>query len=310
MMPELDLAIIGGGTAGLTAALYGGRAGLRTAVFEQLIPGGQASTILKLENYPGFSAGVDGVTMMSELMQQALNAGAELRYEPISGLEPGTEGQPHRLLSGEKEFQARAVILASGAAPRHLGLPREEELTGHGVSYCATCDGALFRNRTVAVVGGGDTALTDSLVLAQYAEEMLLIHRRQEFRGSPLLQRRVRENEKIRLFLGCTVAELRGEDKLTELLLLRQDGSEESVPAAGLFVAVGVEPRTELFRGLVELDEAGCVRTKPDLSTNIPGIYAAGDCRDTLLRQVVTAAADGALAATMAAQYLLTGAAR
>jgi len=302
----LDLAIIGSGVAGLTAGLYGARAGLNTAIFEQLIPGGQAATILKLENYPGFAAGVDGVTMMSDLMTQAMDAGATLRYDPVEALQPGEAGQPHRLLGPAGSIEARSVIIATGASPRKLDLPREEELTGRGVCYCATCDGALFRNRTVAVVGGGDTALTDALVLAGFAEKVLLIHRREEFRGSPILQKRVRENEKIQLLLGRRVEALLGENKLEQLLLRAQDGSEESVASDGLFVAVGIEPRTQLFRGLVEMDSAGRILTQRDLSTNIPGIYAAGDCRDTLLRQVVTGAADGALAATMAAEYLLT----
>ncbi|MDO4733131.1 MAG: FAD-dependent oxidoreductase [Bacillota bacterium] len=302
----LDMAIIGSGVAGLTAGLYGARAGLETVIFEQLLPGGQAATIMHLENYPGFVNGVDGVSIMNDMMEQATNAGAGLRYDGIQGLQPGAAGQPHLLLGPEGPIEARSIIIATGANPRKLGLPREEELTGRGVCYCASCDGALFRNKVVAVNGGGDTALTDALVLANYAKEVLLIHRREEFRGSPLLQKRVRENEKIKLFLSRTVQELRGENRLEQLLLKKTDGSTELIESDALFVAVGIQPNTEAFRGILELDEMGCIRTQRDLSTNIPGIYAAGDCRDTLLRQVVTGAADGALAATMAAAYLLS----
>ncbi len=302
----LDLAIIGSGVAGLTAGIYGARAGLSTAVFEQLTPGGQTATILKLENYPGFPKGVEGVSFMMDLLEQAASFGAEVRYEPVTRLVPGEAGQAHRLIGPQGETEARTVILATGAAPRKLGLPREEALTGHGVSYCATCDGNLFRGRTVAVSGGGDTALTDALVLANFAEKVYLIHRRDEFRGSPLLQKRVRENEKIQLCLSRVVSELRGEKRLEQLLLTSTKGEADlELDCEGLFVAVGVLPRTEFLRGVVDLDEAGRIRTGRDLSTSIPGIWAAGDCRDTLLRQVVTGAADGALAATMASEYLL-----
>ena len=304
----LDVAIIGSGTAGLTAGLYGARAGLRTAVLEQLVPGGQAATILQLENNPGFKTGIDGVTLMADMMEQAMAAGAELRYDPVEQLIPGATGQPHQLLGPNGTEEARTVIIATGAAPRPLGIDREAELTGRGVSYCATCDGNLYRGRTVAVVGGGDTALTDALVLANYAETVYLIHRRAQFRGSPLLQRRVRENPKIQLRLDRRVQSLSGEKKLDGLTLTRtDDGSQEELACDGLFVAVGIQPRTGFLQGVLDLDEQGRIRTHRDLSTSVPGIYAAGDCRDTLLRQVVTAAADGALAATMAAERLLAG---
>ena len=304
----LDVAIIGSGTAGLTAGLYGARAGLRTAVLEQLVPGGQAATILQLENYPGFKTGIDGVTLMADMMEQAMAAGAELRYDPVEQLIPGATGQPHQLLGPNGTEEARTVIIATGAAPRPLGIDREEELTGRGVSYCATCDGNLYRGRTVAVVGGGDTALTDALVLANYAETVYLIHRRAQFRGSPLLQRRVRENPKIQLRLDRRVQSLSGEKKLDGLTLTRtDDGSQEELACDGLFVAVGIQPRTGFLQGVLDLDEQGRIRTHRDLSTSVPGLYAAGDCRDTPLRQVVTAAADGALAATMAAERLLAG---
>ena len=304
----LDVAIIGSGTAGLTAGLYGARAGLRTAVLEQLVPGGQAATILQLENYPGVKTGINGVTLMADMMEHAIAAGAELRYDPVEQLIPGATGQPHQLLGPNGTEEARTVIIATGAAPRPLGIDREEELTGRGVSYCATCDGNLYRGRTVAVVGGGDTALTDALVLANYAETVYLIHRRAQFRGSPLLQRRVRENPKIQLRLDRRVQSLSGEKKLDGLTLTRtDDGSQEELACDGLFVAVGIQPRTGFLQGVLDLDEQGRIRTHRDLSTSVPGIYAAGDCRDTLLRQVVTAAADGALAATMAAERLLAG---
>ena len=271
--------------------------------FPQLVPNFEAQYEDFKKTIPDTVEIIDGGMVTTK--EQAMAAGAELRYDPVEQLIPGATGQPHQLLGPNGTEEARTVIIATGAAPRPLGIDREEELTGRGVSYCATCDGNLYRGRTVAVVGGGDTALTDALVLANYAETVYLIHRRAQFRGSPLLQRRVRENPKIQLRLDRRVQSLSGEKKLDGLTLTRtDDGSQEELACDGLFVAVGIQPRTGFLQGVLDLDEQGRIRTHRDLSTSVPGIYAAGDCRDTLLRQVVTAAADGAIAAVQANKYI------
>lgn len=302
-MKTVDMAVIGGGIAGYTAALYGARGGLDVLVLEGGVPGGQTATIMNLENFPGFPKGIDGVSLTVNVMQQAEAVGVETEYAPVLEIKPGT---PHRLICDGLDVEAKTVIIATGAIPRKLGVERENALTGKGVGYCATCDGPLYRGKKVAVVGGGDTALTDALVLANYAEEVYLIHRRDEFRGSPLLEKRVRANDKIKLILHHTVEALLGEEKLTGLRLYdRITDLRSEINLDGLFVAVGISPVTEFLEGVVELTANGTVKTERDLSTSVPGIYAAGDCRDTLLRQVVTAAGDGALAATSAIEYLL-----
>lgn len=302
----IDIAVVGCGMAGLTAAVYTARAGMKTVIYERLMPGGQAATILKLENYPGFPEGVNGADLLMQVMEQATKAGAEISYAPVEELRPGENDAPHTLITGEGKQQARAVIIASGANPRKLGLDREIELTGRGISYCATCDGALFRNKRVAVVGGGDTALTDALVLANYAERIFLIHRREEFRGSPILQKRVADTPNIELMMRQTVKELRGEKQLEELLLhdLVTD-MQRPLAVSALFVAVGISPETQFLEGLLDLKANGQIVTDRRLQTSLPRIYAAGDCRDTPLRQVITAAADGALAASSAVEDLL-----
>jgi len=302
----IDIAVVGCGIAGLTAALYGARGGMKTRVFEQLLPGGQAAAILKLENYPGFPQGVNGAELLASAMSQAEAAGAEISYAPVERLKPGREDAPHVLVTGAGELEARAVIIATGATPRKLGLSRENELTGRGVSYCATCDGALYRGKDVAVVGGGDTALTDSLVLAHYANQVYLIHRRDRFRGSPALQEKAAAIPNIALLLNRTVKELRGESRLEELLLHDViTDLERPLAVSGLFVAVGISPETQFLEGLVEMTPSGQIVTDRYLRTSAPRIYAVGDCRDTPLRQVVTAAADGAVAATSAVEDLL-----
>lgn len=305
----IDIAIIGGGMSGLTAGLYAARGGMNAALFEALMPGGQTATIFKLENYPGFPAGVDGAQLMLDTMRQAEQFGCAFHYQDILGLQAARQpDEPHTLLTAEGGREARTVIIASGAAPRQLGLPREQELTGRGVSYCATCDGALFRDKTVAVVGGGDTALTDALVLSRFAAKVLLIHRRDQFRGSRVLQDRVRElaaQGRIELHLQSVVSALLGENRLQALQLRStQNNAESEVITDGLFVAVGIMPRSAFVSGLLKLNENGQIITGRHLETSVPGIFAAGDCRDTVLRQVVTAAADGAVAATSAIEYL------
>ena len=302
---ERDIAIIGGGMAGLTAGLYAARDGMRTVLFEALMPGGQTMNILSLENYPGFPDGVDGATLTANTMQQAEAAGCEIRYENVREIVPANGGGLHQIITDQGEHAARALILAGGATPRRLGLAREAELTGHGVSYCATCDGALFRGKRVAVVGGGNTALTDALVLARYAQRVFLIHRRDSFRGSQVLAQRVRQTPQIELLLARTVSALLGDDKLRGLRLADAAGRDAGELAVdGLFVAVGVSPVSAFAARYLQLRENGAIVTDARLQTSVPGVFAAGDCRDTVLRQVVTAAADGAVAAVSAAAFV------
>lgn len=299
----IDVAVIGGGMAGYTAALYAARGGLDTVVFEGLLPGGQTATIMSLENFPGYPQGVEGIALTTALQEQAEKFGAHTRYEQVESLVPGP---PLTLLGDNWQEQARAVIIASGATPRKLGLPQELELIGRGVSYCATCDGPLYRHKAVAVVGGGDTALTDALVLANYAEQVYLIHRRDRFRGSPLLAARVEASPHITLLMEKRISALQGDKRLSGLTLASTAGQpDQDLAVEGLFVAVGVEPATAAFASVLELDPAGRIITSPGLKTSLPGVFAAGDCRDTLLRQAVTAAADGALAAASAQEYVL-----
>ena len=303
-----DLIIIGSGPAGLAAAIYAQRAKLNTLVIERaMVSGGQVLNTYEVDNYPGLP-GIGGYELGMKFREHADKLGALFAEDEVVRVEDEGAGKVKRVVGEKDTYEAKSLILATGAHHRLLEVPGEKELSGAGVSYCATCDGAFFRNKVTAVVGGGDTALTDALVLANYAETVSLIHRRAQFRGSPLLQRRVRENPKIQLRLDRRVQSLSGEKKLDGLTLTRtDDGSQEELACDGLFVAVGIQPRTGFLQGVLDLDEQGRIRTHRDLSTSVPGIYAAGDCRDTLLRQVVTAAADGALAATMAAERLLAG---
>ena len=302
----IDIAIIGCGIAGLTAGIYGARGGMETVLFEELLPGGQSVNILNLENYPGFPNGIVGSQLLLDTMEQMQNAGASLRYDGLKELKLGKNGSPHTLMFGENREQARTVIIATGANPRKLGVERERELTGRGISYCAACDGALYRDKTVAVVGGGDTSLTDSLVLANFVKKVYLIHRRDEFRGSLVLQQRVQNEPKIEIKLQNKVAALLGEDKLEAVLLhdIVTD-LERELTVDALFVAVGVSPHTEFLEGILKLSSTGQIITDERMATSAPGVFAAGDCRQTPLRQVITAAADGAVAASTAIEYIL-----
>ena len=301
----IDIAIIGGGPAGLSAGLYAARGGAQAVLFEEVFVGGQAAKTHQIDNYPGFSEGIAGSELGMKMEQQATRFGLSIRYEPVDGLDLL---YPVKCVQTQSErAQARAIILCTGANPRSLGIPREEELLGKGVSYCATCDGAFFRGREVAVVGGGDTALSDALYLARFASRVYLIHRRDEFRGVVTLQKAVRAEPKIQMIYSHVVSELLGESKLEGIRLKHVvTGSQTQTEVAGLFVAVGIEPRTSLVRGQLPLTASGYIQTDPFMRTPVKGVFAAGDARETPLRQVVTAVADGAVAATQALEYLST----
>jgi thioredoxin reductase (NADPH) len=304
----IDIAIIGGGPAGLTAALYGARARAATVVFESRLPGGQIVTTDWIENYPGMPEGLHG-SRIGELMHaHAEKFGAEFRT--FAAVERIADERGGFLVTADGEDQlARTVILATGARPRALGIPGEAEFTGRGVSWCATCDGALYRGKTVAVVGGGDSALEEALFLTKFADRVHLVHRRDEFRAARCIQERVHANGKIELHLGRVPVAVVGEDgKVAGLDLIPAGGGpEETLPVAGVFEFVGVHPASELVADLVDLADGGWVKVDASMATSYPGLFAAGDVTDTPLKQVVTAAGQGATAAFEALRYLDSG---
>jgi thioredoxin reductase (NADPH) len=303
-MSHYDCLIIGGGPAGLTAGLYACRAGLKTALLEGMFPGGQITTTDRLENYPGFPDGIGGVDFGAIVAQQATRFGLEILYEQAEAADITGPVKTIRTSSGE--HTARAVILCMGAEPRKLGLPNEEELRGRGVSYCATCDGAFFRDKKVAVVGGGDTACQEAAYLGRMAEKVYLIHRRGELRASGVVAQRVKSDDKVEILWDSVVEGINGDESVRGVTVKNvKTGEARGMALDGLFVAIGVIPRSGLVKGVVELTETGHIKTDRHMRTNIAGVFAAGDVRDTPLRQVVTACADGAVAADAASEYLM-----
>lgn len=297
-----DLAIIGGGPAGLTAGLYGARANLKTIIIEKGLYGGQMQNTLEIENYPGFK-NVGGPELSEHMYNQALAVGCEWKYGDVTQV--SLEGQPKALeVSGEK-IEARSVIIASGAQPRKLGVPGEKELSGRGVSYCATCDGAFYEDLEVVVVGGGDSAVEEGMFLTRYASSVTVIHRRDTLRAQPILQQRAFANPKMKFIFNSEVQEIQGDKRVSGVLVRsNKDGSTQVIPCSGVFIYVGFFPNSEYLKGTGILDEQGYVVTGPDMETAIPGVFAAGDVRNTPLRQIVSAAGDGAIAAMQAYHYL------
>lgn len=300
-----DVIIIGGGPAGLTAGLYTSRAKLRTLLVERMIMGGQVMTTTKVENYPGFPGGIDGPELMLRFQEHCQEFGLEVRSGEVEQLR-AADGIKTLTIDGEA-VSARAVIITTGAEPRKLGVEREAELTGRGVSYCATCDGAFFRNVPVAIVGGGDTAAEEALFLTRFASKVYLIHRRDELRATKILQERLAHNDKVDILWNSAVAGLEADSSgLTGVRL--QDvkgGTERSLPLAGLFVAIGVTPKAHFLADVVQLDADGHILTDAECRTSIPGVFAAGDVRKKILKQIATAVGDGAVAAIMAEKYLM-----
>lgn len=297
-----DIGIIGGGTAGLTAAIYGQRAGKTTIVVESAAYGGQIASSPNVENYPGI-ASISGSEYAMNLMNQAAALGAELKMEQVTGIR---EEDGHKVLvTSGGDIACRTVIVATGMVHRHLGLPKEEKLTGAGVSYCATCDGAFFRGRDVAVVGGGSTALQDADFLANFCRTVYLIHRRDEFRGEISLVEMVKKRENVTFVLSSVVKEILGENAVEGLKLLdKKTGKESSLDVSGVFIAVGQIPKNDLFADVIRLDGDGFILAAEDCMTSRPGVFAAGDCRTKEVRQLTTAAADGTVAAMAALTYL------
>jgi len=301
-----DVIIIGGGPAGYTAALYTARANLKPLVIEGFNWGGQLMITSDVENYPGYPDGVLGPTMMQDFRRQAERFGAEFLTDDVTRAD--FSERPFRVYVGDDEYRTDAVIVATGASARQLGLPSEQVLQGRGVSYCATCDGAFFRDKVVAVVGGGDSAMEEAVFLTRFASKVLVIHRRDEFRASPIMVDRARENEKVELVLNAVVEEVLGtEDGHVTGLRLRDTvtGETRELDVDGVFVAIGHDPNTSLFLDWLDHDEQGYLVTEPrSTRTNIPGVFAAGDVQDHTYRQAVTAAGSGTMAALDAQRWL------
>ena len=298
-----DIVIIGGGPGGMTAGIYGGRAELNTLILEKNFHGGQMVSTNEIENYPALPD-TNGIELSNTMLEHAKRFGAKIEYKGVDKIEVLENGLK-KLTVGDGEVLTRTVILSMGATPRKLGLPNEEKLTGKGVGYCAICDGGFYRNKVVAVNGGGDTAVEDALYLSRLASKVYLIHRRDELRANKTLQTRLFESG-VEVVWNSTIKEILGEDKTEGIITVdKTDGSERKIELDGLFVAIGSNPNTEIVKDLVETAPNGYIITDEDCRTNVPGIFAVGDIRKKSLRQVITAAADGAIAVHAAEKYIL-----
>ena len=304
MEKKFDVIVLGGGPAGYTAAMYTARAGLSTLVIEKLYAGGQMTQTPNIENYPGFPQGIDGVLLGMNFQAGAQNAGVQTLNAEVT--EVKLQGREKVLTTAEGDFIGKAVIVATGADHRHLGLPREWELTGKGVTYCATCDGMFYRDKTVAVVGGGNSAASEALVLSRIAKKVYLIHRRDSLKASRSYNEPLQQAENVEFIWNSQVSPLLGVEKLSGVKITDTlTGEERELELDGLFVSIGRNPATALFRDQLELDENGYIVADESTRTNIPGVYAVGDVRTKEVRQIVTAAADGAVAAHYAEEALL-----
>lgn len=301
-----DMIVVGGGPGGYTAALYAAQAGLSTLVLEQLSAGGQMALTEQIDNYPGYEEGIDGFTLAERMQRQAERFGAVTEYAQVERME--LETSPKVLETSEGTFQARTVVLATGANPRELGVENEAALVGRGVAYCAACDGMRYKGKTVVVVGGGNSAAEDALLLSRIARQVILVHRRDTLRATKVYHEPLMQAENVQFCWNSTVTELLHGDQLTGVKLKDVNtGRETTIDCDAVFVSVGRKPATELVRGQLELDQSGYVVADETTKTNLPGVFAVGDVRTKPLRQVVTAVADGALAVHMAEEYLAGG---
>jgi thioredoxin reductase (NADPH) len=303
-MDNYQVIIIGGGPAGLTAGLYTSRAHLKTILLEAMIPSGQAYMAESVENYPGFPDGISGKELIEKFIQQATKFGLEIQqFTKVEKIEVG--GEKKIVISGQKRLSTTTIIIASGAQANKLGVPGEEEFTGQGVSYCATCDGAFFEDQEVAVVGGGDTAVEDALYLTRIVRKVFLIHRRDSLRAQKILQDRAFADPKIEFIWDTVVKEIKGKDMERILILENTKNSRQNELAVqGVFIAIGQRVNVDFVQGLVEMDKDGYIITDQNCTTSVPGIFAAGDVRKKGLRQITTAVGDGALAASAAEKYV------
>ncbi len=302
-MDRYDVIVIGAGPAGLTAGIYAGRARLKTLVLEEMMPGGQVVVTSHIENYPGVGP-TTGAELVAVMAEQMSSFGAELRTASVSGVEAA--GEAFAVKVGSDTLEGRTVVIASGTAYRKLGVPGESEFLGRGVSYCATCDGPFYKDQEIAVVGGGDSALQEALYLTSFASKVYLIHRRDEFRAVPILQERVRAHEKIECLCSHVVERIAGGDAGVDNVEIRyvKDDSKRELPVSGIFLFVGLQPKTDFLGGLVETAQDGFILTDSEMKTSVRGVLAAGDCRVKLLRQISTAVGDGATAAFAAQRFI------
>ena len=302
-----DVVIVGSGPAGYTAAIYAARAQLNPVILAgSVTAGGALMNTTEVENYPGFIEGIMGPELMNQMQEQAERFGADIRYEDVTALE--LEGDVKRITTSDGIYEARTVIISTGSEYRHLGVDGEERLSGHGVSYCATCDGFFFKDQDIVVVGGGDSAMEEATFLTRFARSVTVVHRRDELRASAVMAKRAQEDPKISFAWNSRVVELDGEDSLTGVTL--EDtvtGDRRQLEATGLFVAIGQVPRSELVADVLELDEAGYIKVEaPSQRTRIPGVFACGDVADPTYQQAITAAGSGCRAALDAEHYLTT----
>ena len=302
-----DVVIVGSGPAGYTAAIYAARAQLNPVILAgSVTAGGALMNTTEVENYPGFIEGIMGPELMNQMQEQAERFGAEIRYEDVTGLE--LEGGIKRVTTSDGVYETRSVIISTGSEYRHLGIDGEERLSGHGVSYCATCDGFFFKDQDIIVVGGGDSAMEEATFLTRFARSVTVVHRRDELRASAVMAKRAQQDPKISFAWNSRVVELHGEDSLTGVTL--EDtvtGERRQIEATGLFVAIGQVPRSELVANVLELDEAGYIKVEvPSQRTRIPGVFACGDVADPTYQQAITAAGSGCRAALDAEHYLTT----
>lgn len=302
-METRDLVIVGAGPAGLTAALYAARAAIDTVLIEREMPGGQAATTEQIENYPGFPGGISGSELSIKMAEQVKEFGCEIVYSDVENIE--REENAFRIKHLNGEIIAKSVIVATGAKPIMLGIKGEQEFHGRGVSYCATCDGAFFRDKKVAVIGGGNAAVEEAIFLTKFASKVYLIHRRDKLRAAKIAQKKAFDNPKIEFVWNSVLEEIKGSQTVEKVIIKNvKTGESSELSVDGVFVFIGTQANSDLLKGLVDLDERGYVIAGEDTVTKVPGLYVAGDLRKKPMKQVVTAAADGAVAAMQAERYL------
>ncbi len=301
--PDQEIIILGSGPAGLAAAVYAARADRKPLILAGVEPGGQVSLTDTIENYPGFPDGIQGAELYSLFQKQAERFGALVDFSSATAVD--LSARPFRITADSGEYRAKALIVATGASPRRLGIPGEKEFSGKGISYCATCDGAFFRGKNVLVIGGGDSALEEGIFLTRFASQVTIIHRRNELRAGKILRTRAEQNSKIRFLLETVVEEIRGPDGVKSVALRNvSSGKADVLPADGVFVFIGHDPNTSLFRGQLDMDEKGYLRVDERMRTSIAGVFAAGEAADPTFRQIATSAGMGVAAAISAERWL------